>query len=681
VSRPLRTIAALLLGASAVAFSPIGSADAQIAFSACKDSNNFACGHLAVPLDPGGGMPGTLKLAIRRHRAPIAGPDTAIIALAGGPGQAALPLTESFLELLGPIAATRDLIVFDQRGTGMSHPLSCPAPKHPGHHRVSQAQAVVRCAEELGAGRAFYATQDSVADIEAIRQAGGYEKLVLYGTSYGTKVAEEYAQEHPGSVEALVLDSVVTPNGPDPLNRSTFAAVPRILDRLCSFDECAHITRDPVADLAHVVARTGHRGLLARVIDNRGRPHAARIHSDELMEILLEGDFNALLRAEFIPAVSAAARGDTAELARLLTRIESSPEVTSSGAVADALYLATTCEDEEFPWSRTAVARSRLSEAGAQLRSLPVSTFAPFTAANALSLSDIEPCAYWPYATPAARVETAPLPNVPALVLSGAGDLRTPTANAREVAARIPDSHLLVVPYAGHSVLTNEPTSCASDALQALFARGAIHQCKATPPPPARRLPPLPPLRLADVAPERGYNGASGRTLTAARLTLSDFARQLVLSLLEALGSEGLSLFKELAVSGGGLRAGWYQLKGSGILLHGYSYVPGVTLSGSVAKEHTELVVGGPAAAPGALRADGSQALSGVLGGVPVKLTMLASAAASARGAAGTPIAHWGRLLAPVRRLLELLPSDTVDLAELSYLLASRRMHEPWLTR
>ena len=39
--------------------------------------------------------------------------------------------------------------------------------------------------------------------------AGGYEKLVLWGTSYGTKVAEEYAQEYPQHVEALILDSVV----------------------------------------------------------------------------------------------------------------------------------------------------------------------------------------------------------------------------------------------------------------------------------------------------------------------------------------------------------------------------------------------------------------------------------------------------------------------------------------
>ena len=260
----LRKIAVVLLAISAGTLAGAPAAQSQIAFAPCGESNNFACGHLTVPLDPSGGTPGALTLAIRRHRAPVEGPGSAVIPLAGGPGQAAIPFTEAFLELLGPIAATRDLIVFDQRGTGLSHSLSCRPPrrKRRGPHTLDQS--VLRCARGLGAARAFYTTPDSVADIEAIRRAGGYEKLVLYGTSYGTKVAEQYAQAHPAHVEALVLDSVVAPNGPDPLNRSTFAAVPRILRQLCARRECTHITRDPVSDLARVVARARPRLIQGR---------------------------------------------------------------------------------------------------------------------------------------------------------------------------------------------------------------------------------------------------------------------------------------------------------------------------------------------------------------------------------------------------------------------------------
>jgi pimeloyl-ACP methyl ester carboxylesterase len=662
-------IALLLLAAGACASSTVAPAAAQIPFGPCGDSNNFACGHLTVPLDPTGRTRGTLTLAMRRHRAPVEGGASAVIALAGGPGQAAIPLTEAFLELLGPITATRDLIAFDQRGTGLSHPLAC----HPSRHRTSPGQAIVRCAQGLGAARAFFTTPDSVADIEAIRRAGGYDKLVLFGTSYGTKVAEQYAQAYPSHVESLVLDSVVTPNGPDPLNRSTFAAVPRILRQLCGYRECVHITSHPVADLARVVARAYRYAIVGRVIDNRGRGHRRLITSDDLVGVLLAGDFNPLLRAELIPATRSAADGDSAALARLLSRAERLGEEGAGGGVDAPLYLATTCEDEAFAWSRTASPTGRLSQAAANLYALPGSAFAPFTRANALDLSDIDACAYWPYATAATPVDEAPLPNIPALILSGEADLRTPTANAREVAAAIPDSHLLVVPGTGHSVLTSEPGSCATDALQAFFSGHPINPCTPAPPPPVLTLPPLPPPRLQAVAPSRGYGGQTGRTLHAVRLTLGDLSRQLLVALLEALGSG--NIFSSLSLSGGGLRAGWFELRGRTTVLHGYSYVPGLSLTGRLSGSGVSVTVAGSSAANGELHSGAGQTLVGTLGGRPVRLAPSAAggavvgAAAEASRVPRTPAA-----LLPLGEALAQLPEASTALGDMRYLLSHRRL-------
>jgi pimeloyl-ACP methyl ester carboxylesterase len=668
-----------LVAASACLAAGSGSAAAQIAFTPCGDSNNFACGHLTVPLDPAGVTQGTLTLAMRRHRAPVEGGSSAVIALAGGPGQPAIPLTEAFLELLGPISATRDLIVFDQRGTGLSHPLACRPPRRHAP-RVTPGQTIVRCARGLGAARAFFTTPDSVADIEAIRRAGGYEKLVLYGTSYGTKVAEQYAQQHPSHVEALVLDSVVAPNGPDPLNRSTFAAVPRVLRQLCGRRECVHITTDPAADLARVVARTHRGAIVGRVIDNHGRGHRQSITSDDLLGMLLAGDFNPLLRSELVPAVRAAAGGDSAALARLLSRAERGGEEGAGGGVDAPLYLATTCEDEAFAWSRTASPQVRLSQAAANLYQLPASTFAPFTPANALDLSSIDACAFWPYASAAPPVDEAPLPDVPALILSGEADLRTPTANAREVAVAIPDSHLLIVPHTGHSVLTSEPGSCATDALQALFAGHPVKPCAPTPTPALLRLPPLPPTRLQEVAPTRGYGGPPGRTLHAVRMTLADLSRQLLVSLLEALGSG--SIFSNPSLSGGGLRAGWFELKGRTVVIHGYSYVPGVTVTGRVTGPQVSITVSGSAAAHGELHSGSGRSLVGTLGGTHVRLAPGAgsSAAGGARASGSAvsraaPSAAQAPAPAPLRALgeaLARLPDASSSLADMRYLLSHR---------
>jgi pimeloyl-ACP methyl ester carboxylesterase len=636
-----------LLGASG----SIASAGAQIAFAPCGNSNDFACGHLTVPLDPSGNTPGTITLALRRHRATVGEAHSAIIALAGGPGQPALGFAEDFAELLGPIASTRDLIVFDQRGIGLSDPLSCHAFEVPSLFH-SSGSLIEACGDQLGPDRSFYTTADTVADIEAIRQAGGYEKLVLYGTSYGTKVAEEYAQEYPSHVEALVLDSVVPPHGPETLNRSTFTAIPRILRQLCVEEVCAHTTSNPVADLARVVERMGSRGLSGRYVDAQGKSHSIPLTTDDLLEILLAGDFSNPLRAEFVTAIAAAARNDDAPLARLLdTAAQAGGEEEDFDT---PLYYATTCEEQLFPWSRAAEPKARIAQATAAAKALPASAFAPFTAADAIDLSDVDACAYWPYTTPAPAVDEAPLPNVPTLIVSGADDLRTPTANAREVAAQIPDSHLLVVPYTGHSVLTEEQTSCASEALQALFAAKAIEPCRVAPPPASLRPAPLPPERLRAVTPTAGYSGAPGRTLHAVVLTLQDFIRQLSLQVTLS-GSSEAALG---ALRTGGLRAGWGAFTDSAFSLHGYSYVPGVTVSGSIASGAVDLSIGGSSAAHGTLRLGARHALVGTLGGRHVVLPASSTATAAIVGSDAQASYHPGSgsaARATARRLAQLL--------------------------
>src|SRR6202167_4393693 len=348
--------ALLAAAACAWAATAAASAQAQIAWAPCGDSNDYACGHLTVPLDPSGATPGTTTLAMRRHRAPIAAGEAreAIIALAGGPGQAAIPFSEQFAHTLGPIAATRDLIVFDQRGIGLSHPLSC--------HRFELSsggpagQQIAECAAQIAPSRSDYTTAQTVADIEAIRRAGGYEKLVLYGTSYGTKVAERYAQTYPEHVSALVLDSVVPPNGPEPLNLPTFAAIPRVLRQLCAARACAHITPEPAADLAKLVRRMRSGTLSGRWIDGYGHAHRVRFSANTLLNVLVAGDLEPARRAEFPAAVRSAANGDDAPFARLLRdaaqRGEGEEEESSSESFDTPLYFATSCEEELFPWSR-----------------------------------------------------------------------------------------------------------------------------------------------------------------------------------------------------------------------------------------------------------------------------------------------------------------------------------------
>jgi pimeloyl-ACP methyl ester carboxylesterase len=596
------------------------AAQAQIAWTPCKDTNDFACGHLTVPLDPGDGGQGTITLAMRRHLAPTGEAKDAVIALAGGPGQAAIPFAEDFDRLLGPIISTRDLIVFDQRGTGLSRSLSCAAFERLGRHSPSAA-AIGICGDQLGAEKGFYRTAETVADIEAIRRAGGYEKLVLYGTSYGTKVAERYAQTYPSHVEALVLDSVVPPEGPDPLDRSTFAAIRRVLRTLCAGRACAHVTGDPVGDLARLVRRIDRRGPLpARTIDDEGKPWKRSVSAEDLLAVLYAGDFNPFLRAEYPAAIRSAELGDPAALGRMLQRAEGEGEAESedpSEGFDTPLFFDTTCEEESLPWNRASNPAARLHEALAYASGLPAATFLPFTALQALQSGAVQDCSHWSFSSAGPEVDEAPMPAVPTLILSGEADIRTPTANAEQVAHAIPGAQLLVVPNTGHSVLGSALSECPRAALRSFFALGRISACAGHEVPPAPAVFPLAPRRLRSVREAAGGHGLAGRALQAVLLSLEDFERQSDLQFISRLG--GRALVTQFGLRIGGLRAGWAKLAEGQLSLHRYTYVPGVPVSGRLGSKAGTLRVGGGRAIRGGLRLDGHRHLVGSLGGVRVR--------------------------------------------------------------
>ncbi len=230
-----------------------------------------------VPLARSGAAPGTISLSVQRKLAGAAPSRDAVVALAGGPGQAALPLSEFIAQAIAPALGSRDLIVYDQRGTGASDPLSCTALETFSAKPASQI--FEQCAAQIGPARGAFTTEESVQDIEALRQAGGYEKLVLYGTSYGTKVALEYAERYPQNVEALLLDSVVPPEGQEPFAIPTFQAIPGVLAELCANSACTGITANPIGDIASLAAKLRRRPLSGSVYDGVGqapRQHAQR---------------------------------------------------------------------------------------------------------------------------------------------------------------------------------------------------------------------------------------------------------------------------------------------------------------------------------------------------------------------------------------------------------------------
>jgi pimeloyl-ACP methyl ester carboxylesterase len=526
-----------------------------------------------VPLDYSGRTPGTLDLFV--ERVPAAGPSQgAVVALAGGPGQAAVPFTPDFADQLGPALRNRDLLVFDQRGTGRSGLLRCRSLERA---TGNLGMAVQRCASELGPRRAFYTTLESAEDVDAVRRAAGAQKVTLYGTSYGAKVALAYATRHPAQVDRLFLDSIVPLDGPDPFERDVFTAAPRALRALCGGHRCDGITSDPVADLAALVTRMQRAPLRGHVVSGDGRRRVRHLGRVRLLRVLLDGDLDPTLRAEFPAAVRAALRGDSAPILRLAHRAALGDLVPESpGSFSPALFLATTCEDGPLPWQPSASRLDRWGMAIARAAAIPDSAFFPFDRATGRSSDTLRLCADWPLSGPPPQLGTGPLPDVPALLLSGESDLRTPVEEANRVAAQLPRATHVVVPGVGHSVLLNDLSGCAARAVRLFFADRPL----------GPKCPPLgkfdqflleifslatpigvPPRSIAEVPRAFRVPGPAGRTLSAVELTLDDALTQRLF-----LAAGGLGQARRL----GGLRAGRILANGR---LDRYSYVPGFEIS------------------------------------------------------------------------------------------------------
>ena len=602
-----RAAVPLVLTLAAVA--PSAARAQSATFSPCKPIG-FECATVTVPLDRSGRVPGAIPLDVVRATASSNPTRSAVVALAGGPGQAATPLVSDFAQALAPALANRDLLVFDPRGTGGSAPLSCPT-----LDEAAGPAGVVGCVRRLGVTRAFFRTVDSVADLEAVRQAAGYDRLVIYGVSYGTKLALQYAAAHPDRVERLVLDSVVLPDGPDPFRRSSFHAVPRMLRDLCR--NACRFTASAARDLRTLARRLAKRTLRGHVIDDRGHRRSDRIDEADLFGTLLAGDLNPALRSELPGAVRSALRHDATPLLRLHARGEGLG-IGDRGAQAPAegvnraLFFTTTCEDATMPWARgeTSVPARALAATRAA-RDLPASSIAPFDRSTALEEGFAGLCLYWLAASPAPQ-PTGPLPTVPTLILSGQGDLRTPVEDAQRIAAQIPGSHLVTVPRTGHSILGADLTSCSRDAVIAFFADAPVAPCSSAsttfaPVSPA-------PTRLRSLPRTAGLSGSVGRTVTALRLTVRDLLRE----------SIGVAIAQGGAPARiGGLRAGHATHDSGGFRLRGVSYVPGVVVSGLLATDGAaDLRITGRAAARGTVHISQDGHVTGRLGGRRVAVAL-----------------------------------------------------------
>ena len=175
------------------------------------------CGYLTVAEDCQASSPtdrGALQLAVGVFKAdhPSAGA-APLLYLDGGPGGPALDDVVALWRLFAPLAVDRDLVVFDQRGTGHSKPaLMCDDIMVATD--AGESDFVTACRNDLAAkvvSLSHFDSASSATDINDLRIALGYPAWDLFGISYGTRLALTVLRDYPDSVRSIVIDSVLPP--------------------------------------------------------------------------------------------------------------------------------------------------------------------------------------------------------------------------------------------------------------------------------------------------------------------------------------------------------------------------------------------------------------------------------------------------------------------------------------
>ena len=355
-----------------------GSAATDSAATPCG-STGVLCSDVVVPLDRTGVVPGSVSLHV--EVLPAQGtPRGVVFLIAGGPGQGSAHVyglgDDSAVSLYRFLFPGYTFVAYDDRGTGASGLLDCPELQKAATADAEQSAATA-CANQIGPQRDFYSTADHAEDLEAVRQALGFDKIALFGVSYGTKLAMAYALAHPDHVERLLLDSVLPPEQPDPYEANVLQNLPATLNAFCSDGGCRAATSNFAGDVIAVANKLGAKPLTGKVTESNGRTKTVTVGGVDLLSIILGADLSPGLAAELPAVVKAARSGNTQPLLRLAD-LQTGSGIEPSIELSDALYAATVCHDGPFPWAPDTPVAARPALEQAAIAALAPGSFGPF---------------------------------------------------------------------------------------------------------------------------------------------------------------------------------------------------------------------------------------------------------------------------------------------------------------
>ena len=355
-----------------------------------------------------------------------------LFVLEGGPGASVVTAAAAYVPFFQPLLERRDLVLVDQRGTGESGALRC---KLTGAGVDVGEVEGCRDAVTADADPIHYITPHAIDDLDEVRAWLGYERINLFGGSYGSRSVLTYLRRHGASVRAAITMATYPHDKNAVLEAAPIAQ--RALDgllELCAADErCSAAFPDLAGDLARVMKRLNEKGPVGTGDDQ-----------------ITRGDFGAALRLMlFFPAFSAqvpniihSAAEDDFEPYRFVMGMM---RMQMGGWISMGTLLTILCSED----------LSRIESADAIDKAARGTDIGPEWG-RALSRA----CAVWPR-TPLPEDYHKPVRSeVPVLMLHGRLDPSMAPDWSRHAAKTLPHSLVVEVPEGVHSFIGMSNPQC-----------------------------------------------------------------------------------------------------------------------------------------------------------------------------------------------------------------------------
>jgi pimeloyl-ACP methyl ester carboxylesterase len=438
----MKSLFFVLLAAIAIGISSLSSAQNRPIFEkvACPQGVMATeCGYVAVPENRANKTNKTIKVFVAVSRSKASNKFTEpLMILAGGLGEIA-----SSGGAIAGLFPRMDIVLIDQRGIGLSLPaLSCPLAGQSDPNPTNTAtQALIVCGERFksqGIDLSAYNATESASDINDVRLALGFEKVYLFGVSYGTRLAQEVMRNHAQGLKAVVLDSVIPPQVDRP------AETPRWIEeslqkvfRACLLDAGCN-SRYPNLErtLDELVTQFNRKPMSVEFAGVK-----SDLNGDGVLGLVLGSLYFSVSIAELPRIVFGLAQYDATILKGSI--VELFTQALGEGVTWGAFFTHE-CRGE-MAFSSIANLRATYALFPRLFRTIgespSVSSEAGFTV-----------CQAWGLTTPSARENEAVFSDIPTLMMGGEFDPVTPTRLLPLVAAGLKNSTMIEMKGQAHAV-------------------------------------------------------------------------------------------------------------------------------------------------------------------------------------------------------------------------------------